>query len=183
MKSVFAGGSRNIKRLNDLVRGRLDSIIEKNLSVFVGDANGADKAIQKYFAEKHYRNVVVYCMDGVCRNNIGNWEVRGIRGDRTARGWQYFAQKDLAMAKDASCGFMLWDGRSKGTINNLLNLIRFGRVSVLYMNGEADFATIRTANDLRAVLAKCDLAHLAELEARLDLEARLASREEMLPLR
>jgi hypothetical protein len=183
VKSVFAGGSRNIKRLNDLVRGRLDSIIEKNLMVFVGDAAGADKAIQKHLADQKYRNVIVYCMDGGPRNNVGNWEVRLIRGIGASRGWQYFAQKDSAMAKDASCGFMLWDGRSKGTVNNLLNLLQFGKVSVLYTSGDDEFATIRAPNDLRAILAHCPGEHLVELESKLDLDARLASREETLPLR
>jgi hypothetical protein len=181
--SVFTGGSRKVSRLNGLVRLRLESIADKNLTVLVGDANGADKAIQKHFAARNYGNVIVYCMDGVCRNNVGGWEIRGIRGEDALRGWQYFAQKDLAMAKDASCGFMLWDGRSKGTVNNLLNLIELGKVCVLYMSAEKEFVTVRNANDLRAVLAKCSRADLADLESRLNLEARLLGQEEMLPFR
>jgi len=180
---VFTGGSRKVARLNDLVRRRLDSVAEKGLTVLVGDANGADKAIQGYFAARDYKRVIVYCMDGLCRNNVGNWEIRPIRGEGAGRGWQYFARKDLAMAKDASCGFMLWDGSSKGTVNNLLNLLQFGKVCLLYTIGDKDFVTVRNASDLRAVLAKCSPADLAELSARLNLEARLAGQEELLPLR
>jgi hypothetical protein len=64
VKSVFAGGSRNIKRLKDRALRQLDTIVEENLSVLVGDANGAGKAIQKHLADQKYRNVIVYCMDG-----------------------------------------------------------------------------------------------------------------------
>jgi hypothetical protein len=102
---------------------------------------------------------------------------------RAGRGWQYFATKDLAMAKAASYGFMIWDGRSKGTVNNLLNLLHFGKVCLLYKTGDKDFVTVRNASDLRAVLAKCSDGDYAELSARLNLEARLAGLEELLPLR
>jgi adenine-specific DNA-methyltransferase len=183
LTSVFTGGSRNVADLNELVRRCLDSVAEKGLTVLVGDANGADKAIQRYFAAKNYPSVVVYCMAGVCRNKIGNWEVRRIRGGGAGRGWQYVATKDLAMAKDASCGLMIWDGRSKGTVNNLLNLLHFGKVCLLYKIGDKDFVTVRNASDLRAVLAKCSQGNYAGLSARLNLEARLAGQEELLPLR
>jgi hypothetical protein len=48
MKKVFVGGSRKISRLNEQVRKRLDQIIEKQLQVLLGDANGADKADDLY---------------------------------------------------------------------------------------------------------------------------------------
>ena len=56
MSKVFVGGSRRISRLNEQVRRRLERVIEKNLTVLVGDANGADKAVQKYLAERNYEN-------------------------------------------------------------------------------------------------------------------------------
>jgi hypothetical protein len=41
-----------------------------------------------------------------------------------SKDFAYYAAKDLAMAQDAKCGVMLWDGRSKGTLNNIQNLLR-----------------------------------------------------------
>lgn len=62
MHSVFVAGSRALSRLNAQVKERLDNIVKQNFAVLVGDANGADKAVQRYLAERGYRNVVVYCM-------------------------------------------------------------------------------------------------------------------------
>jgi hypothetical protein len=113
MVSVFIAGSRAVSRLNSEVTDRLDNIMEQEFRVFIGDANGADKAVQRYLASRDYPKVVVHCME-VCRNNIGGWPTRphsaesGSRRDR-----HYYAIKDLAMAQEASCGFMLWDGESK----------------------------------------------------------------------
>ncbi len=79
MKKVFVGGSRRISRLNDMLRKRLDQIVGKNLQVLLGDANGADKAVQAYLDERGYRNVQVFCSAGDCRNNLGSWEVKSIK--------------------------------------------------------------------------------------------------------
>jgi hypothetical protein len=70
MNSVFVAGSRALSKLNAPVKERLDNIVARRLTVLVGDANGADKAVQRYLAERNYQHVFVYCMD-VCRNNIG----------------------------------------------------------------------------------------------------------------
>lgn len=148
MQSVFVAGSRALSKLNAQVRARLDNIVKQNLTVLVGDANGADKAVQRYLAERGYQHVVVYCMD-VCRNNIGNWATHahptesGIRHDR-----QYYGIKDLAMAKDASCGFMIWDGTSKGTLTNVVNLLKIRKKVLLYSAPKKDFFTVRTRKDL-----------------------------------
>jgi predicted Rossmann fold nucleotide-binding protein DprA/Smf involved in DNA uptake len=71
MTKVFIGGSRRLSKLNKDVKRRLDNIIEKGFTVVVGDANGVDKAVQQYLASKHHENVVVFCMAGQCRNNLG----------------------------------------------------------------------------------------------------------------
>lgn len=78
MNTVFIGGSRRVGRLNDVIRAKLESIVERGLHVVVGDANGSDRAVQSFFAEKRYRDVVVYCMEKACRNNVGEWPVRSV---------------------------------------------------------------------------------------------------------
>ena len=78
MKKVFIGGSRRLSRLNPKIRKRLDRIIQGGLEVLVGDANGADKAVQRYFKDLKYFNVRVFCMSGRCRNNLGNWPTEEI---------------------------------------------------------------------------------------------------------
>ena len=46
--TVFVAGSRQISRLPAEVTSRLDTMIEKGFQILVGDANGADKAVQRY---------------------------------------------------------------------------------------------------------------------------------------
>ena len=66
---VFIGGSRAVSKLNASIRDRIeDVVINRGHTVIVGDANGADKAVQQYLADRHYRHVVVFCMEN-CRNN------------------------------------------------------------------------------------------------------------------
>lgn len=49
---------------------------EKGFTIVIGDANGADRAVQRYLAEMSYRNVIVHCMAENCRNNVANWRTR-----------------------------------------------------------------------------------------------------------
>lgn len=36
------------------------------------------------------------------------------------------------MAKNADIGFMIWNGKSKGTFNNMINLLNLGKEVILY---------------------------------------------------
>ena len=85
--TVFVAGSRQISRLPAEVKSRLDTIIEKGFQILVGDANGADKAVQRYLAYKSYPNVLVHCMKDHCRNNVGNWPTREVAARRGAKGF------------------------------------------------------------------------------------------------
>jgi hypothetical protein len=117
MATVFVAGSRQISRLPAEVRSRLDTMIEKGFQILVGDANGADKAVQRYLADRSYPHVLVHCMKDHCRNNVGNWPTREVAAPRGARGFDYYSLKDRAMAAAAEYGLMLWDGKSRGTVN------------------------------------------------------------------
>ena len=153
---VFVAGSRQISRLPAEVGSRLDTMIEKGFQVLVGDANGADKAIQRYLADRSYPNVLVHCMKDHCRNNVGNWPTREIDAPRGARGFDYYSLKDRAMADAAEYGLMLWDGKSKGTVNNVVNLSRDHKPVVVYVAPTKQFRTIKSFDDLRALLAEGD---------------------------
>ena len=47
MTSVFIGGSRAVSRLNDTIREQLDNLIARGRQILIGDANGADRAVQQ----------------------------------------------------------------------------------------------------------------------------------------
>jgi hypothetical protein len=153
--NVFIGGSRAVSKLNAVIRGRLDDLIKRGCTILVGDANGADKAVQTYFAQKHYSNVTVFCMEK-CRNNVGGWPTRVIQPPAGSRGFSYYAAKDFVMAEEAQCGVMLWDAKSKGTLQNMLNLIAGGKRTLVYFAPSKDFNVIANQQELQALLARCE---------------------------
>ena len=152
MSTVFVGGSRRASRLNGKVKARLDAICEQDMTVIVGDANGADKAVQTYLAQRRYGNVIVYCSNGVCRNNIGHWTLRSVPTDAAPGTRSFYEAKDGAMAHDASYGLMIWDGRSKGTLNNVVALLRGGKSVLVYTTPDAAFQTFADPSQLERFL-------------------------------
>ena len=156
MAAVFIGGSRAVSRLNAVIRDQLDNLINHRSAILVGDANGADKAVQGYFADRGYRDVCVYCMDS-CRNNLGEWPTRPQRSPNSAkRDFEYYSTKDRAMARDANCGVMLWDGKSRGTLNNAVNLLSDRKKVLLYFSPKKVFHKLSTIEDLHVLLQSCD---------------------------
>ena len=154
MSKVFVGGSRRLSRLNKEVRGRLDNIVKNRLTVLVGDANGADRAVQEYLASKGYDQVVVYCAGGECRNNLGKWPARHIGPrDKVRRDFAYYATKDRSMADETDYGLMLWDGKSRGTLTSIVDLMRRGKPVVVYFSPSRAFQTLSNREDL-AVLSR-----------------------------
>jgi len=163
MHSVFMAGSRSLSRLNLEVRERIDNVVRQNFAILLGDANGADKAFQRYLATIGYRNVVIYCMDA-CRNNVASWPVRNHTGAPGARHDRfYYGIKDVAMAKDATCGYMLWDGISKGTFSNVLELIRREKKVLLYISPRKQFFTVGSFESLRQALCAAGISDTQSL--------------------
>ena len=117
MTKVFIGGSRRASRLNAHVHERLDNIMARGFPIVIGDANGADRAVQQYLHSKHYRNVEVFCSGESCRNNVGDWHTRHIPvGAEQTRRPNSYSAKDRIMAQEATVGLMMWDGKSVGTL-------------------------------------------------------------------
>ena len=155
MKKVFVGGSRQVSRLNSDVRNRLNQMIERRLCVLLGDANGADKAVQAYFKERSYPNVVIFCTAGQCRNNLGNWQVEPVTAPHKTRDFEFFTAKDAAMAREADAGFMIWDGKSSGTMVNAARLISDGKPVVIYIAPSKATRTVKSPSQLDQLLNDC----------------------------
>jgi hypothetical protein len=165
MIKVFIGGSRRVSRLNPEVRQRIDRIIEKRLPVLIGDANGADRAVQHYLRSRQYDHVEVFCAEGVCRNNVGNWPSRPIPVPNGKKDFSYYEAKDKVMANESSVGLMIWDGKSVGTLMNVLRLISQQKKVVVYVVPMNEFTNLgnkadwnkfltRFGNDLRSRIAE-----------------------------
>jgi adenine-specific DNA-methyltransferase len=154
LSTIFIGGSRHASRLSSQARERLGNIISKGHDVVVGDANGADRAVQKFLHEADYRKVTVYCSGPHPRNNLGQWNLQAVTPPKAAKGFQFYAAKDREMAQVADFGLMIWDGKSPGTVLNVLRLVRAGKAAVL-INGSAAPTTLKSAQDWEAFLASC----------------------------
>jgi hypothetical protein len=156
MSKVFIGGSRRVTRLPSLARQRIDRMIAQKLPIVIGDANGADKAVQAYLADREYGAVEVFCVRGNCRNNLGRWRVREVAAPHSRRDFAFYASKDEEMAKDADVGFMIWDGKSFGTLANAFRLIDQGKKVVVIVSSEAtSVTTIRSQGDWNRFVSDC----------------------------
>ena len=155
---VFIAGPRAVSKLNNQVKERLNNIINNDFTVLVGDCSGVDKQIQQYCYSLNYNNVKVYASNGNARNNIGHWEVEKVEVEKTKKGFEFYAAKDLEMAKAADYGFMIWNGKSKGTFTNIINLINIEKKSVIYFIPERTFYTISSLQDFAKLIKKCDVA-------------------------
>lgn len=148
MKRVFLGGSRKVSHLNESVRSRLDEIVQRNMHVLIGDANGADKAMQRLLADWGYPDVVVYFVGGAPRNNVGGWPTRNVPVPRGTRGFDFYSAKDRVMAEESECGLMLWDGESRGTLANVERLVASGKPVAVYVSPEQRFVNVLSQDDL-----------------------------------
>lgn len=173
MTKVFLSGSRHVSRLNKDVRQRMDNMIENGLSIVIGDANGADRAMQAHLAERQYRNVIVYFVGEAPRNNVGGWSERRVEGDPNLSGRDHYAQKDKHMSRLCDFGFVLWDGKSPGSVQNMFWLAAEGKKAVVYLVPEHHFHCLKTPDDVVDLLLKRDDDVLDELDKKIELPASL----------
>lgn len=173
MIRVFVGGSRHIHQLPEEARIRLNNVMERQHSVLVGDAHGVDKAVQMHLAAAHYDRVTVYCSGDKCRNNIGSWETCKVITQEGRRDFNFYAAKDREMAREAEFGLMIWDGKSLGTIMNLLRLVDRPKKAVLIDVSDKQQVTLSSKRDWEVVVSKC------QSSVRDKLKKRIANLEEI----
>jgi len=152
---VFIGGSRKLFRINNDIKIKIDDLIRNNFTILIGDANGIDKSIQKYLYANNYMNILVYCVDNQCRNNIGKWEVIYIKSNLSKKDYKFYTLKDIEMAKESDYGIMIWDGESKGTLNNIINLLRQDKKVLVYFSPGRVFHDIKNINELNLISPRC----------------------------
>jgi hypothetical protein len=155
MNTVFIGGSRHVSRLPPEVKKRLDNVIGSGHKVIIGDANGADKAVQKHFHEAAYEKVTVFCSGEKYRNNLGQWNTHFVQPLKGVKGFQFYAAKDREMAREADFGLMIWDGKSAGTILNVMRLVRAGKIVVLFIIHEKRVLNFKTPTDFDIFISQC----------------------------
>ena len=140
MTKIFIGGSKTISIIDDNVKAKLQDIIKKQYDVLIGDCFGIDAEVQKFFYDSNYTNVTVYASGENVRNNVGNFKVCNIPTDKT--GFEFYRQKDIAMAKEADCGFMIWDGKSRGTMCNILDMVYQSKACEVYFTEDKTITNV-----------------------------------------
>ena len=170
MATIFIGGSRHIVAVPADVARRIERIMERRHSVILGDAPGADAAVQRCMKAANYHQVTVFCSGRRCRNNLGDWPTRHITPPAHARGFQFYAAKDRAMARSADFGLMLWDGKSLGTLANTMRLAELGKSTVLFDASRGAALTIRTSQQWHGFAATISPALLDALRLRVASE-------------
>jgi hypothetical protein len=73
------------------------------------------------------------------------------------------------MAQAAEYGLMLWDGKSKGTVNNVVNLSRDHKPVVVYVASTKQFRTIKNFDDIKGLLAQGDSDSVERIVSELHL--------------
>lgn len=182
MNKIFIGGSRKVSRLSKDVLKRIDNIINNDLTVLVGDANGVDKCVQKYLFRKNYRNVIVFCTGFSCRNNVGSWETGNVEVNGKVKGFDFYTIKDMEMAKESSHGFMVWDAKSRGTLNNIINLLKDNKVVLVYFTPDKAFYKIKDSEDLVDLLSRCDPDDVRVFNEKLPISQILAGEQRELEI-
>jgi len=138
---VFISGSISIKKLPNKVKESILKIIDKNLEILVGDANGIDSLIQDFCKEKQYFNVIVYTIEFLPRykadekfNVIKVNVSKDIKKDR-----QRQQEKDKQMTLDSNYSLVIWDGKSKGSYANIIRAIDNNQKTKVYLTEINDF--------------------------------------------
>lgn len=175
MTNVFLAGSLSIKRLHPRFLECLDRIVGSGFKVVVGDADGADASIQKALQERNAASVTVYCSGEKPRNNLGGWPVHRVSTDQAPGSRAFFTAKDLEMAEAADYGLMMWDAKSTGTLSNVIELLKRGRTSRVFVNKNEELVTVKSTQDLVRLIGLMSEGARDKAERKIGLARRIAS--------
>ena len=126
---LFISGSKSITELPITFKLLLDDYMVESTEFLVGDCYGVDAAVQKYLELKGYKNVTIYCSGETPRNNFTTGaKVRSCAdAAKGLTGSAFHYVKDIQMANDCDQAIMIWDGKSKGTGENIRRIKEMGK--------------------------------------------------------
>ena len=173
MPTVFIAGSIKIKKLHPRFVERISNIVDDEMEVLVGDANGADTSIQNELCRQQAKNVTVYCSSDEPRNNVGNWKVNRVQSLAVPGTRAFFTAKDIKMADAADYGLMLWNTASTGTLSNVFELLKSGKKCVIFVNKAQRFITVKEPNDILNLVAVMSEGAKAQAERKIGLRSKV----------
>lgn len=160
---VFISGSISIEKIPQCAINSLDKMIENECEILVGDALGVDSQVQEHFKNKGYIYLTIYTIEKEPRNKKSDeFDVKKVKIDELEKDENKIeydkpqanskptnrekqGKKDMKMVEDCDFALCIWDGKSKGSYNNMLNLIKSNKKFKLcfkdeiYENPEKEF--------------------------------------------
>ena len=135
MKLFISGTARFNNKLNvisESVKEYLREKIKENVEILIGDCIGVDTLVQSFLFDENYNNVTIYASGKHVRNNIGGWRVKYIDASCAITKYEFYSQKDKAMRNDCDIALALWDGKSKGTGENIKAIADMNKPIIIY---------------------------------------------------
>jgi hypothetical protein len=102
--NLFIAESRAVSRLTAPTRDRTDDLLQRACSILVGDANGADNAVQQHLADRQYTRVGTTSAPGPHETSTRRPDVKAspITPPKT---WRWRARRDFhVLASQADSG-------------------------------------------------------------------------------
>ncbi len=140
--TIFLGGSKTIGHLPEDFIDRLDFFISEGNKFIIGDAHGADLAIQNYLHSKGCKNVTVYCSGDKCHFNVGDWKTERVYDENEC------PRLYDEMVEVSNCAFLIWDGESQETANIIKSLRQRGLPIFIYRTDRDALSVIRRNSKL-----------------------------------
>ena len=180
MPTVFISGSMRIKNLDKKILQRIDSIVERNHKVIIGDASGVDSSIQNLLNQKEYKNVTVFCSGDTVRNNIGKWPVNKVFVEKkTSTARLFYTAKDIQMAETCDVGFMIWDSKSTGTLSNVLELLKQQKNSLVFINKLKGFKKVCNLSDFEELISIMNGNSFEKADKKIKLRNKISTLRQM----
>lgn len=143
-KTVFISGSSKTqdpsspyyrRHLPKTIRSAIESLINENANIIVGDAPGIDRQVQDFLNEHGYDNVVVYGPGESVRYSANSrWKTHPVPAPEYEEGSkEWLAKKDIAMERAATEGLaVILDEGAKATRKNVERLQGHGKKVNVY---------------------------------------------------
>ncbi|TWO13783.1 hypothetical protein [Campylobacter lanienae] len=148
-KKIFISGSISIKQLPNKAKETLDEIIRKEFEILVGDARGVDSLVQDYCNKKKYYNVTIHHIDDNPRylaNSKFKKEKSNYLESEDKTKVAKLMRKDIKMTKKCDYSFVIWDGKSNGSYENIMRTLGEKKFVKVYLIESDECRTSKDSN-------------------------------------
>jgi hypothetical protein len=99
--------------------------------------------------------------------------VRKVQTQHASGTRAFFTAKDVEMALTADYGFMIWDAKSTGTLSNVIELLRQGKKSVVFVNKEKSFLTVGSGEQLDELIRHMSASAISDANQKIKLRSKV----------